>query len=101
MNRTGGENVVRQKLGILSCTILAATMHYVDMLPIVVIFRLVEVDSENDVVDKTISIYFHKNISHIPLSCRSEGALLAVSQSEVQLGLDVFQEITSIKGFPW
>ena len=51
MNRTGGENVVRQKLGILSCTILAATMHYVDMLPIVVIFRLVEVDSDNDIVD--------------------------------------------------
>ena len=44
-------------------------------------------------VDGAICINFHQNIAHLPLTSRSEGALLAFSQSQVQLELDGIQEV--------
>ena len=65
-------------------------MHYVAILASMApILPPVQVDS----VDEAICINFYQNLVNLPLTSRSEGGLLALSQSQVQLELDVIQEV--------
>ena len=77
---------------LVMCTILAldalSTMHYVAILA-----RKALTLPPGQCVDGAICINFYQNLAHLPLTSRSEGALPALSQSQVQLELDEIQEV--------